>query len=170
LLDELIDWKRTSESIPDEDIFQISHNGNIHKQRTTKGWKICVKWKDGSTSWEPLKDLKEAYLLQVAEFAVRHGLQDLPAFRWRVKETLKHRDRMIKAVKSRHLKRTHKYGIPLPKMVKEAYELDRESGTDYWHKAIVKKMTNNAIAFKFLEDGECVPPGSQWIPFHMFLT
>jgi hypothetical protein len=123
LLDELIDWKRTSEPIPDENIFQI----NIHKQCTTKGWKICVKWKDGSTSWEPLKDLKEAYPLQVAEFAVRHELQDLPAFRWWVKETLKHRDRMIKAVKSRYLKRTHKYGIPLPKTVEEAYELDRES-------------------------------------------
>jgi len=167
LLDELIDWKRTSESIPDEDILQISHNGNIHKRRTTKGWKICVKWKDGSTSWEPLKDLKEAYPLQVAEFAVRHELQDLPAFRWWVKDTLKRRDRIIKAVKSRYIKRTHKYGIPLPKTVQEAYDLDRESGTDYWHKAIIKEMTNNAIAFKFLDDGECVPPGSQWIPFHM---
>jgi hypothetical protein len=29
-------------------------------------------------------------------------------------------------------------------------------------------MTKNAVAFKFLEEGECIPPGSQWIPFHMF--
>jgi hypothetical protein len=28
-------------------------------------------------------------------------------------------------------------------------------------------MTNNAVAFKFLEDGGSVPPGLQWIPFHM---
>jgi hypothetical protein len=28
-------------------------------------------------------------------------------------------------------------------------------------------MKNNAIAFRFLEDGEHVPVGSQWIPFHM---
>jgi len=28
-------------------------------------------------------------------------------------------------------------------------------------------MKNNAIAFKFLEEGESIPVGSQWIPFHM---
>jgi hypothetical protein len=28
-------------------------------------------------------------------------------------------------------------------------------------------MTNNAVAFKFLEEGKCIPPGLQWIPFHM---
>ncbi len=167
LLEELVDWKKTTEAVADEDIFQVSHNGNVHQRRTTKGWKICVKWKDGSTSWEPLKDLKEAYPIQVAEFAVRQGLEELPAFRWWVKDTLKRRDRIIKAVKTRYLKRTHKYGIALPKTVEEAYQLDRESGTDYWHKAIVKEMTNNAVAFKFLEEGDCIPPGSQWIPFHM---
>ncbi len=73
----------------------------------------------------------------------------------------------FKAVRSRYLKRTHKYGIKLPKTVEEAYELDWVSGTDLWHQAIVKEMTNNAVAFKFLEDGGSVPPGLQWIPFHM---
>ena len=28
-------------------------------------------------------------------------------------------------------------------------------------------MKNNVVVFKFLEDGEYVPPGSQWIPFDM---
>jgi len=167
LLDEILDWKRMDDAAKDEKILQVSHNGNIHRRRTTRGWKLCVKWKEGSTSWEPLKDLKEAYPIQVAEFALQQGIQDLPAFRWWVKDTLKRRDRMIKAIKTRYLKRTHKYGIPLPKTVEEAYELDRVSGTDFWHQAIVKEMTNNSIAFKFLEEGECVPPGSQWIPFHM---
>jgi hypothetical protein len=27
----------------------------------TKGWKLCVKWKDSTTSWEQLADLKESY-------------------------------------------------------------------------------------------------------------
>jgi hypothetical protein len=31
----------------------------------------------------------------------------------------------------------------------------------------MKEMRNNAIAFRFLEDGESIPVGSQWIPFHM---
>lgn len=126
-----------------------------------------MRWKDQSTSWEPLKDLKHSFPVQVAEYAVREGLVDRPAFRWWVHDTLKRRDRMIKAVKTRYLKRTHKYGIQMPKTVEEAYELDCLSGTDLWHQAILKEMKNNAVAFQFLEEGEHVPPGSKWIPFHM---
>jgi hypothetical protein len=33
--------------------------------------------------------------------------------------------------------------------------------------APVKEIKNNAVAFKFLEEGEQVPVGSAWIPFHM---
>jgi hypothetical protein len=55
----------------------------------------------------------------------------------------------------------------LPKTVEEVYELNHLSGTDLWHQAIMKEMRNNAVAFKYLEDGEHVPPGSQWIPFHI---
>jgi hypothetical protein len=32
---------------------------------------------------------------------------------------------------------------------------------------VLKEMKNNAVAFKFLEDGESVPVGSTWIPFDM---
>ena len=55
----------------------------------------------------------------------------------------------------------------MPKIIKEAYKLDGMSGTDFWHHAMVKEMTNNASAFKFLEDDKCVPIGSAWIPCHM---
>lgn len=61
LLDDIIDFWVTKEAIPEENRFQISPNGNIHPRHTTKGWDLCVLWKDGSTSWEPLKDLKEAF-------------------------------------------------------------------------------------------------------------
>lgn len=167
LLDSILDWKKTSDAVDDSDIFQVSFNGNLHPRRTTKGWKLCVKWKDGSTSWESLKDLKKSYPTQVAEFAVQHKLDDKPAFKWWVKDTLRRKDRIIKAIKTHYIKRTHKYGIQLPKTVQEAYELDRLSGIDLWHQAILKEMKNNAVAFKFLEDGESIPVGSQWIPFHM---
>ena len=131
---------------------------------------MCVRWKDQSTSWESLKDLKQSFPVQVAEFAIRQNLADKPAFRWWVQDTLKRRDRIIKAIKTRYLKRTHKYGIQLPKTVEEAYELDLASGTDFWHQAILKEMKNNAIAFKFLGEGENVPPGSKWISFHMIFN
>jgi hypothetical protein len=58
-------------------------------------------------------------------------------------------------------------GIPVPRTIEEAYQLDREHGTNYWHQAIMK---NNAIAFRFLEQGESVPAGSTWIPCHMIFN
>ena len=33
-------------------------NGRKHRKKSTKGWKICIKWKDGSVSWERLDDIK----------------------------------------------------------------------------------------------------------------
>jgi hypothetical protein len=165
LMDEIVDWKKTNEAR--ETIPQVSHNGNVHPHRTTKGIKLCIKWKDGSTSWENLKDLKESYPLQVAEFALSQQLTELPAFSWWVKDMLKCKEMFIKAVKTRYLKCTHKYGIQLPKTIPEAYEIDRLTNTDYWHQAILKEMKNNAVAFKILEDSEQAPVGSQWIPFNM---
>jgi hypothetical protein len=167
ILQEIIDHKRTNEALSDEQIFQVSHNGNIHHRMTTKGWKLCVSWVDGSTSWESLADMKNSFPVQVAEYVIAHQLRDLPAFRWWVPDVIKRKQRMIKAVKTRYLKRTHKYGIRLPKLVPEAYQIDQETGTDYWHQAILKEMKNNAVAFQFLEEGENVSVGSKWIPFHM---
>lgn len=167
LLDDIIDWRKRNDAVEDSDILQISHNENIHRRHTTKGWQLCVRWKDGSTSWEHLKDLKESYPIQTAEFAISQGIDQKPAFRWWIPTVLKQRNRVVLAIKTRYTKKTHKYGIKVPRNVEEAYLLDKESNTDYWHKAIQKEMKNNAMAFKFLEEGECVPVGSKWIPFYM---
>ena len=35
--------------------------------------------------------------------------------------------------------------------VKESYEIDRQSGTDYWNKDISKEMINVHIAFEKLD-------------------
>jgi hypothetical protein len=43
---------------------------------TTKGWKLLVEWKDGSTDLLPLKDLKESYPVQVAEYAVANKMAE----------------------------------------------------------------------------------------------
>jgi hypothetical protein len=47
LLDEIIDHEKTANAIDENNKFQVSQNRNIHIRRTTKGWRLCVKWKDG---------------------------------------------------------------------------------------------------------------------------
>jgi len=169
-MDEILDWMQTDDAIDEHNILQISHNGNLHPRRTTQGYLLCVQWKDGSTSWEHLKDMKEAYPTRVAEFAVSQGIQNLPGFRWWVPQALKQKNRIVNNIKSRFKKKTHKYGIQVPANVEEAYQIDRETNTDFWHQAIMKEMKNNAVAFRFLEDGEQIPVGSTWIPFHMIFN
>jgi hypothetical protein len=167
IFDEIIDWRCTKGALDNHEIYQVSHNGNIPHQRTTKRYQLCIRWTDGSTSWEALKDMKVMYPTQVADFAVARKITDLPAFWWWVPQALKQRESIINAIKTRFKKKTHKYGIQVPQNIEEAYLIDKEMGTDYWHQAILKEMKNNAVAFKFLEEGEQVPVGSTWIPFHM---
>jgi hypothetical protein len=101
-------------------------------RKTTVGWSLCVLWKNGETSWVSLADLKESNPLEVAEYAVSHGIDHEPAFSWWVPNILKKRERIISAVNKRYLKRTHKFGIEVPKSVKDAMRLDAENGNTLW--------------------------------------
>ena len=74
-------------------------NGKKVVSRSTWGWELCCEWKDGSTSWQKLSDLKESHPLQVAEFALAVNIADEPAFNWRVSWVLKKRDWIISLVK-----------------------------------------------------------------------
>ena len=165
LLDSIIDHRKTDEAITDDQRY-VTHNGRQYERKTTKGWQVCVQWRDGTTSWEKLSTLKESNPVELAEYAVASGIDAEPAFHWWVRYTLKKRDRIIAAVNRRYHKRTHKFGIRLPKTVKEAYELDRLNGNTMWADAIKKEMKNVRVAFKILTDDEKVPVGSQYIDCH----
>jgi hypothetical protein len=98
------------------------------------------------------------------------GIDHEPAFKWWVPHVLKKRDRIISLVRkrmTRYLKRTHKFGIEVPKTVKEAYDLDRKKGNTFWADAITKEMKEVCIAFNILPDGHVAPNGYQKIPCHM---
>ena len=80
-----------------------------------------VSWRDGSSDWVSLKDLKESNPIEVVEYAVANKIAEEPAFAWWVRDVLRRRDRIIKKVKStKYWARSHKYGVELPKTVAEA--------------------------------------------------
>ena len=76
----------------------------------------------------------------MAEYAVSNRIQDEPAFAWWVPYTLGKRESIIKKIKSKYWQRSHKYGIWIPKSVKEAYEIDKANGDNIWTAAIQKEM------------------------------
>ncbi len=70
---------------------------------------------------------------------------------------------LVKKRSSRFLKRTHKFGIEVPKTVKEALELDKTNGNTLRADAIAKEMKDVRVAFKILPDGRSAPIGYQKI-------
>jgi hypothetical protein len=167
LMDEIIEHKADGHAVKRDDMYIVGKNGNKHMRRTTKGWKLLVKWKDGSSDWLPLADLKESDPVQTAEYAVANQLENEPAFAWWVKETIKRRDRIISQVKTRYQKRTHKFGIEVPKNVAEALAIDKRNGNTLWEDSIKLEMKNVMPAFKFLEGDMPAPIAHKKIQCHM---
>ena len=103
-----------------------------------------------------MKDIKDAYPFQVAEYAKGNNLENEPSFRWWVPYVFKKKSRILAKVKSKYWKKTHKYGVRLPKSVKEALRFDKEDATSHWRDAIEREMKNVRVAFQVIQDGK--PP------------
>ena len=118
-----------------------------YSKPTTRGHHFRVLWKDGTHEWIPLRDMKEAFPVETAEYAIKHHLSNLPAFSWWIPHTMKKRDKIISAIRHRIVKKSYKYDHQVPSSVAEAYELDQESRTTRWQDAISKEMKNVMIVF-----------------------
>lgn len=168
LLDDIVDHRKSVNALSGDDSFITADNNMKHRRHTTQGWEMCVQWKDGSTTWVALKDMKNAYPLEVAEYAIANKIDKEPAFAWWVPFTIKKKKRYISKIKSKYWQRTHKYGVEIPKSVAHALELDQKNGDTQWWDAIMKEMANVRIAFqKFSGGKKDLPPGFQEIKCHM---
>ena len=87
-----------------------------------------MQWKDGSTTWLNLKECKDSYPVQLAEYATNNNIVHEPVFAWWVPYVLKKKYIIISNVKSIYWQTTHRYGIRLPKSIREAKELDQKNG------------------------------------------
>lgn len=167
LLSSITDHKMDEEEAVPIDDGTYELNGVKKKKITTKGWKLLVEWKGGTSSWIPLKTLKESNPIETAEYAASRDLLSFPAFAWWAPYTLKKRDRIIKQVQHRSVKRKIMFGVEVPESVQEAHDLDKANGNDLWTKAINKELANVLVAFKLLQDDEKPPAGSKLIDYHL---
>jgi hypothetical protein len=93
LLKEITDHKKdhTAILISGEGTVRQGANGQEKPNKGT-GWSLLVQWKDGSISWENLKDLKVSNAVEVAEYAIAKRLVEEPAFKWWVPHVLRRAD------------------------------------------------------------------------------
>ena len=87
--------------------------------------------KYGISTSDQVKDVKESFLVQLAEYAVLNQIVDKPAFAWWIKKELKKIYRIISKTASKYWQNTHKYGLRIPHSVKKAIEIKKEMGTHY---------------------------------------
>jgi len=129
-MSSIIGHRREENAVPLKDGFIILKSGVNKRIITTKGWLLNVEWIDGTSSWIPLSDLKESNPIEVAEYAIAHGISNEPAFAWWTPHVIKKRHRIIKSLHHRHLKK-RKYGIDIPSTVEEAHQMDEKMVTPY---------------------------------------
>jgi hypothetical protein len=152
LLDEIMDHKKDDTAIDIANGTVTTSSGNVKPTITTQGWQLLVLWKDKSTSWVKLKDLKASNPVELAEYAVANRIAEEPAFKWWVSNTLHKRNRIISKVKKKYWRTMHKFGCKLPHSVEEALEIDRQTGTDHWQRALNKEMSKVKVAWNARDD------------------
>ena len=82
LFDAKVDHRKNyNEMIRSEQKF-VDSRGNQQYKRSTKCWEVCVRWKNGSTTWEKISDFKECYPVQTAEYDVTNDIDTEPAFNY----------------------------------------------------------------------------------------
>ena len=98
-LEGILDHSSGNRAVEKKNKVIVSKRGRRSMRQTTVGWKLRVKWKDGTTTWISLKDLKESNPIEVAEYVTARSIQDEPSFAYWVPFTLRKRDRIIDSVK-----------------------------------------------------------------------
>ena len=165
-LSDIIGHRTDGNEVQESDAYITSSNGTKRRKETTVGHHLLLQWKDGTSTWNELKDVKDSYPVELAQYAVENKLDKLPAFAWWVPYVLRKRKSIIKQLKSKYWCRTHKYGIRLPKSVKEAKEIDKENGNTLWWDAIMLEMKNVRPAFEIYEKDVKKLVGYQKIKCH----
>ena len=61
---------------------EVIIKGRKYLKKTTKGWYLCCNWKDETSTWVRLADLKESNPIEVAEYTVAQDIARQPAFVW----------------------------------------------------------------------------------------
>ena len=84
---ETPNYFKTAKAFAITDATAVGRNGQRYQRKTTAGWNLLIGIKDGSEQWYPLKDTKESYPVQVAEYDVAKGIAKETALSWWVPYT-----------------------------------------------------------------------------------
>ena len=98
-------------------------------------YNVCVRWSDGSETWEPLNMIGKDDPVTLAAYAKdndlleEHGWKFLQRIAWCAKKLQRMLNVTRKCQKATAVQ--YKFGVRIPCTVKEAYVLDKENGNTF---------------------------------------
>ena len=62
MMDSVVDYRKSNKAISVSSQ-KVVHRGRSFMRQSIVGWQLCVEWRDGLTSWQLHKDMKESRLV-----------------------------------------------------------------------------------------------------------
>jgi hypothetical protein len=185
-LQDLIIYNKLSDMIEDQTLAQergetvawtyskiSGHQPMKPKDKDYKGscFNVQVEWDTGETTWEPLNEMIKADCVTLYMYAKDNDLLMVPGWKklHRMGRNIKIMKRMINTGKARKNEIRYKFGVRLPRNVKEAHMLDAMNGDTLWAEAIQREM-GQIKDFKTCHSiglDAKTPQGYQRIPVHL---
>lgn len=133
---------------------------------------VKVLWDNGEETFEALNIMKTAEPLKVSKYVVKHNLTDKHGWRW-TKRFARNSTKFLRLARifksqMKNAVKMFKFGVQVPKSVKEALEFDKKNKTNLWAEAIRKEIEQllEYKTFKILKRGQRNLPGLKFIPLH----
>ena len=106
---------------------------------------VEVLWDTGEKTWQPLNDMKADDPVTISKYVQAKGLVNKPYWKW-ANKYLKNPKKFLRLCRQVFLahKRTgpvYKFGVRVPRDMKEALLIDQQDKTDLWKEAIAKEMS-----------------------------
>jgi hypothetical protein len=153
-----------------------AHQGPLHHSHWNyKGSKynVEVEWEDGSKTWEPLASMIATDPATMAAYGKENNLLEEPGWKRlkRIARRAKVLRRMVNASKKsqKFSQVVYKFGVRVPRNVKEARMLDVENGNTLWEDAMKKEIAQleEYQTFRSVGHNAAAPKGYQEIPVRM---
>ena len=148
----------------------MKNRGHWRLHKSNSGWNLLVRWKVGSKTWVPLKNLKKSHPAEVSEFSKARGIDDKTAFDWWMTYTPRKRDITISATKYRIINTTPQNGIVITTNVEHAYKIDKRNHNWFWRDTLENEMHNVRISFEILNNNTSTSVGWKKFTGHLIFN
>ena len=121
----------------------VDHEGPLssHSPRYKgSSYNVLVRWTDGSETWEPLNLVGKDDPVTLAAYAKAHDLVETPG--WKFLRRFVRRAKLLRRMLNQARRQSknngprYKFGVQIPRNVKEARALDKANGNSLWEEAI----------------------------------